>query len=101
MTNVAKGAKDAEIKRTLRGADQPLKVSKTLKKLTAVSYKIADKLGSRFPFRIIGLDMGIDKKGKIWFIEANTKPSFHGLKKFDPVQYRRYFRAKKQIESGK
>lgn len=101
VTNVARGAKDAKIKRALQGADQPLNVPKTLKKLTAVSYKIAKKLGSRFPLRIIGLDMGIDKKGKIWFIEANTKPSFHGLKKFDPIQYRRYFRAKKQIESGK
>ncbi|MGU3471018.1 YheC/YheD family protein [Paenibacillus sp. D51F] len=100
VTNVAKGARDARIKEILRGADQPLNVSKVLKELTGVSYKIARKLGSRFPFRIVGLDMGIDKKGKVWFIEANTKPSFHGLKKFDPVQYRMYLSAKKQIEAS-
>ncbi|HEY2493168.1 MAG TPA: YheC/YheD family protein [Paenibacillus sp.] len=99
VTNVAKGARDARIKEILRGADQPLNVSRVLKKLSRVSYKVARKLGSYFPLRIVGLDMGIDKKGKVWFIEANTKPSFHGLKKFDPVQYRRYLHAKKRIEA--
>lgn len=100
VTNVAKGARDVQIKQVLQGADQPLHVSNVLNKLSDVSYKIARKLGSHFPFRIVGLDMGIDKKGKVWFIEANTRPSFHGLKKFDPVQYRRYLLAKKQIEAG-
>lgn len=99
VTNVAKGARDAKIRDILRGADQPLNVSRVLKKLTGVSYKIARKLGSSFPFRIVGLDMGIDKKGKVWFIEANTNPSFHGLRKLDPVQYRRYLHAKKRIEA--
>jgi glutathione synthase/RimK-type ligase-like ATP-grasp enzyme len=99
ITNVAKGARDAKIEQVLRGADQGLNVPSVLKELSGVSYKIARKLGSRFPLRIVGLDMGIDKKGKVWFIEANTNPSFHGLNKFDPVQYRRYFRAKKQIEA--
>ncbi|MFM1650924.1 YheC/YheD family protein [Brevibacillus sp. B_LB10_24] len=99
VTNVAKGARDARIMEVLRGADQSFHVSRVLKKLTVVSYKIAYKLGSRFPIRIVGLDMGIDKKGKVWFIEANTNPDFRGLKKLDPVQYRRYLRAKRQIEA--
>lgn len=100
VTNVAKGARDAKIEEVLRGADQRLHVPTVLKELKNVSYKIARKLGSRFPFRIVGLDMGIDKKGKVWFIEANTRPAFHGLKKLDPVQYRRYLHAKKQIEAS-
>lgn len=100
VTNVAKGARDAKILDILRGADQPLNVQKVLKILKNVSYGIARKLGARFPFRIVGLDMAIDKKGKVWFLEANTKPNFHGLRKLDPVQYRRYLRAKKQIEAN-
>lgn len=96
VTNVAKGARDANINKILRGADQPLNDSKILQQLSSVSYKIANKLGAHFPVKMLGLDMGIDKKGKVWFIEANTNPSFHGLKKFDPVQYKRYFDAKKQ-----
>jgi hypothetical protein len=55
--------------------------------------------GMHFPFRIVGLDMGIDSKGKVWFIEANTKPNFHGLGKLDPKQYQRYLRAQKLIDS--
>lgn len=100
VTNVAKGARDAKMKETLQGADQSLNVPKVLKNLTDVSYKIAKKLGARFPFRIVGLDMGIDKKGKVWFIEANTKPGFQGLQKIDPVQYRKYLRVKKLIEAN-
>jgi len=100
VTNVAKGARDAKIEEVLRGADQRLNVPAVQEELSDVSYKIARKLGSRFPLRIVGLDMGIDKKGKVWFIEANTRPGFNGLKKFDPVQYRRYLRAKKQIEAS-
>lgn len=101
VTNVAKGARDARIKKILRGADQPLNVPKILKKLRRLSYKIAHQLGSRFPIRIVGLDMGIDKKGKIWFIEANTDPNFHGLKKLDPVQYRKYLRVKRRMQAKK
>ncbi len=101
VTNVAKGARDARIKEILRGADQPLHVSRVLWTLSDVSYKIARKLGSRFSFRILGLDMGIDKRGKVWFIEANTKPNFHGLKKLDPIQYRRYLQAKRRIEASR
>lgn len=100
VTNVAKGARDAKLKETLQGADQPLNVSRVLNNLARVSSKVVYKLGSCFPFRIVGLDMAIDKKGKVWFIEANTKPSFDGLRKFDPVQYRRYLKAKKQIEAN-
>lgn len=100
VTNVAKGARDANINKILRGVDQSLNDTKILKKLTSVSYKIADKLGSRFPVNMLGLDMGVDKKGKVWFIEANTNPSFRGLKRFDPIQYRKYLDAKKKTAAN-
>ncbi|KEQ22694.1 YheC/YheD family protein [Paenibacillus tyrfis] len=97
VTNIAKGAKDTKIIRTLKGIDQSLKPYKVLEELINVSYQVAQKLGSQFPLTIVGLDMGIDKKGKVWFIEANTRPDFKGLRKFDPVQYQRYLRAKKML----
>ncbi|WP_165842227.1 YheC/YheD family protein [Paenibacillus xerothermodurans] len=98
VTNVARGAKDAKILETLRAADQPLPVPKILKELRHVSHQIAQKLGSRFPIRIVGLDMAVDRKGKIWFIEANTQPNMHGLQQLDPKQYRRYLRAKRFMQ---
>lgn len=101
VTNVAKGARDAKILPTLRGIDQRLNASKLMKELESLSYRIAHKLGSVFPFRIIGLDMAIDKNGKIWCLEANTNPNFHGLEKLDPVQYRRYLQARRQMKARK
>ena len=100
VTNVAQGAKDKKIEPTIRGADQNFKASEKLLELKALSYRIAKKLGSRFSVGILGLDMGIDRYGKIWFIEANTNPSFHGLRKIDPVQYRRYLIAKRKMRKA-
>ncbi|WP_281282490.1 YheC/YheD family protein [Paenibacillus piri] len=95
VTNIAKGAKDIRINRTLKGIDQPLNRLEVMRELIDVSYQIVQILGSRFPLKIIGLDMGIDKKGRVWFIEANTRPDFKGLGSLDLKQYRRYLEAKK------
>lgn len=100
VTNIAQGAIDEKIDSTLRGIDQPINIPKVKKQLELLSYRIARILGKRFPFQILGLDMGIDRNGKVWFIEANTLPSFHGLRKVDPVQYRRYLHAKRLIEAN-
>ncbi|CAM3750049.1 YheC/YheD family protein [Alicyclobacillus pomorum] len=97
VTNVSKGAKDVKIIKTLQGLDQPLNVFEVQRELIDISYQMAQILGSHFPFNIVGLDMGIDKHGKIWFIEANTKPDFKGLRKLDRNQYRRYLEAKRLI----
>lgn len=95
VTNVAKGAQDVKIIKTLQGIDQPLNILEVQRELIDASYQIAQILGSHFPFNIVGLDMSIDKKGKIWFIEANTKPDFRGLRKLDRNQYQKYIAAKK------
>lgn len=100
VTNIAKGAKDVKFIKALKGADQPLNVFEVQRELIDVSHQIVQILDSHFPLTIIGLDMGIDKKGKIWFIEANTKPDFSGLKSFDRKQYKKYLKAKKLIRNS-
>ncbi|WP_407655186.1 YheC/YheD family protein [Alicyclobacillus dauci] len=97
VTNVAKGAQDVTITKTLRKLDQRLNVYRVLQELIDVSYQTAQILGAKFPLKIVGLDMAIDKRGKIWFIEANTKPDFRGLRSLDPKQYKRYITAKRLI----
>jgi D-alanine-D-alanine ligase-like ATP-grasp enzyme len=79
----------------LKGTDQSLNRSETIRDLIDASQQIAQILGSRFPLNILGLDMGIDKKGYIWFIEANTKPDCKGLEMIDRKLYRKYLRAKR------
>lgn len=95
VTNVAKGAKDYNLYRLLKRTDQSLNRSETIRELLDTSHQIAQILSSRFPLNILGLDMGIDKKGQIWFIEANTRPDCKGLEKIDRKLYRKYVRAKR------
>lgn len=46
--------------------------------------------------RIFGLDMGLDKKGHVWIIEANKAPSMsHFIKMKNFVMYRRIMKYKK------
>ncbi|MBB6669655.1 YheC/YheD family protein [Cohnella nanjingensis] len=97
VTNVSKGALDVEVVKALQNADQRLNAVRVMRDLIDVSYQIAQRLGSRFPLKIIGLDMGIDKKGNVWFIEANTKPDCIGLEHLDRKLYRRYRRAKRML----
>ncbi|WP_255807647.1 YheC/YheD family protein [Cohnella mopanensis] len=100
VTNVSKGAKDYNLYRLLKGTDQRLNRSEIIRELIDASQQIAQILGSRFPLKILGLDMGIDKRGNIWFIEANTKPDCKGLEKIDRGLYRKYLRAKKIMRNG-
>lgn len=97
VTNIAKGGKDHHVLKTLRGIDQRLNTLETLRELVDVSHQIVQVLNSRFPLQIVGLDMGIDKRGKIWFIEANTKPDCQGLENLDRKLYKKYREAKKLI----
>jgi len=100
VTNVAKGAKDYNLYKLLKRTDQSLDRSDTIRDLLDASHQIAQILGSRFPLKIVGLDMGIDKRGYIWFIEANTKPDCKGLENIDRKLYRKYLRAKKIMRDG-
>ena len=97
VTNVAKGGTDARIMPTLRRMQPPVDAEAMRLQLKRVSGRIVSVLGTRFPVRILGLDMAIDKERHIWFIEANTNPNFHGLRRIDPAGYRRFIRARKQI----
>jgi D-alanine-D-alanine ligase-like ATP-grasp enzyme len=57
-------------------------------------------LDSHFLLQIVGLDMGIDQKGNVWFIEANTKPVQKGMENLDRKLYQKYLEAKKLIGKG-
>lgn len=97
VTNVAKGGVDARITPTLRRMQPPVNVQVMRRRIRTVSGRIVHILGARFPVRILGLDMAIDRHRHLWFIEANTNPNFKGLRKLDPVMYRRYARAQRLI----
>ncbi len=96
VTNVAKGAQDYPLIEIMQKYDQKKDPMATLRDLVSVAQQVCNILGSKFPLRIIGLDMAIDKKGKVWFIEANTQPQCARLKrvndKFTRQKYKKAIR---------
>lgn len=98
VTNVSKGAQDYPLNDILRQYDQREDPLATLRELVNLAHEIANILGSNFPLRIIGLDMAIDKKGKVWFIEANTQPQCARCKQVnDKISKHKYEIARKII----
>lgn len=61
------------------------------KKIKRVALLSANHLGKLyFGHRIFGLDMGLDKKGRVWVIEANLKPLLSHFRKLgNQKMYRR------------
>ena len=100
VTNVSKGAEDFYLKYILENYDQKEDTLATFIDLIDLSHQIAYLLSVEFPLRIIGLDMAIDKEGKIWFIEANTNPQCAKCKKVnDNISVAKYDQARKIIKS--
>ncbi|RKN79162.1 YheC/YheD family protein [Paenibacillus ginsengarvi] len=59
-------------------------------KLKSTAMKAVRQLHKYYPIDTVGMDMGVDTKGKVWIIEANFKPAkslFRKLK--DKSAYRR------------
>lgn len=101
VTNVAKGAQDYPLNDILQKYDQRQDPMVDLRELVDLAHQIAHLLGAKFPFRIIGLDMAIDKQGKLWFIEANTKPQCARCEQVnDDISQEKYCKAKKIISAG-
>jgi D-alanine-D-alanine ligase-like ATP-grasp enzyme len=62
----------------LKGAN----TDKLLGDIDNAALRVAQKLAEVSPHhRIWGLDMGIDSDGKLWIIEANSKPGMKGFKR--------------------
>ncbi|WP_167577456.1 YheC/YheD family protein [Ammoniphilus sp. YIM 78166] len=87
------------ISKVLYESDQRFNPFATFRELMDVSYQIANTLGRQFPFGILGLDLAVDKKGNIWFIEANTSPAIKPMRKTNDRKWYRIVReAQKNIE---
>lgn len=50
------------------------KVHASLHQIAKLSYMIAKAVNKRHSSRELGIDFGIDRNGRIWIIEANSKP---------------------------
>jgi len=81
-TNYNQGGKLAYLRETLKGSGYSDKrVAETRAKL----YRLGETAGKCFDkhgggFRELGLDVAIDKSGRYWILETNTRPQFYPLR---------------------
>jgi len=57
--------------------------------IQAVSLEIGQFLGNRFSNAVYGIDLGLDRTGKVWIIEVNTQPNLGILGELDPRMKKR------------
>ncbi|WP_088832802.1 YheC/YheD family protein [Paenibacillus tyrfis] len=75
VTNYHKGGHGVKLKRVLsRLFTKRKKVKSTLRKIKKISRLMARTINKRHSIRELGVDLGIEKNGRIWIIEANSRP---------------------------
>lgn len=102
VTNVAQGATDYPLHDILRKYDQRRDPLVTFRELADLSHQIASVLGSAFGMKIVGLDLALDKKGRIWFLEANNQPQCARCKLVnDKISREKYEKARRRLAEEK
>jgi hypothetical protein len=76
VTNYHKGGHAEPLLKVLSTllANNSSKVNDCLNRITKISYIIAETINKRHSIRELGIDLGIEKNGRLWIIEANSKP---------------------------
>jgi len=92
ISNLAAGGQAMAIEEAVRRADAPIDDAAGFKEDIAYFCRQfcfwLDQLeGHRFAE--YGIDLAVDRTGKLWFIEANFRPGYQGFRTFDEAAYRR------------
>ncbi|MFC4598899.1 YheC/YheD family protein [Cohnella hongkongensis] len=91
VTNFHRGGKVAGFRETLKGAGYS---DSGIREAYGRLSFLGEAAGACFDrhrdgFREIGLDVAIDRKGRCWILEANTRPQYYPLRSVDKSAYRR------------
>jgi hypothetical protein len=83
VTNYHQGGKLALAEPTLRSAGyNEAQIRRYLRELKTLSLQTARCFDRKNPrFKELGLDVALDRKGRLWILEVNTRPNFYALKK--------------------
>jgi glutathione synthase/RimK-type ligase-like ATP-grasp enzyme len=87
-TNLKKGARVVTVKKALQKSNiKNLNLNKLIADLDSVTLNAVKSLTSSFPKRTIwGIDLAVDKSGKVWIIEANSLPGIRGFRKLSDLR---------------
>lgn len=90
-TNVVGGAKRYMVRDALeKSSVQTLNIESILSEMNRVTNDFTHCLTASYPEHTIwGFDLGVDKSGQVWVIEANSRPVLHGLADFSPQMFQR------------
>lgn len=91
VTNMVIGGTASTVREYLLGIGYTSKSAKAaIRRLKAMSLQIARHYGRGYSNAIFGLDIGMDRSGKFWLIEANTAPQLSIFKagKLTPEEQR-------------
>lgn len=95
ITNIAYGGRalglGEAVEAAFGGGIDPAEAEAAIRELAHRVCLMLDRTGESFGE--FGIDLAFDRAGKLWFIEANVVPTFHGFEKLDPVLYRRLLAA--------
>ncbi|NBD27183.1 YheC/YheD family protein [Paenibacillus glycinis] len=82
VTNYHQGGKLALIEPTLRRSGcSPVQINRYKRRLKTLGRQTArcfDRHSTRF--KELGLDVALDRQGRLWILEVNTRPNFNALK---------------------
>jgi hypothetical protein len=76
VTNYQKGGHAESLRKVLSTLfpNNSKKVKSRLDRIDKLSYTIAETLDEQHSLRELGVDLAIEKNGRIWIIEANSRP---------------------------
>lgn len=90
ITNVAAGGHILTIEEYLRKLGYTKKEQQQFfKRFNNLSTDVGKQMSKMYRNTIYGLDIGMDRKGHLWIIEANTRPDNRFLPKYNAKMYRR------------
>ncbi|MEH7352352.1 YheC/YheD family protein [Neobacillus drentensis] len=94
LTNIARGGEAITLEEVISKAGNHLTIEKVEKNILKVCKEFCDLMDKKDEhYAEYGLDIGLDKEGYPWIIEANIFPSFKGFKAMD---YNRYLKIRYQ-----
>jgi glutathione synthase/RimK-type ligase-like ATP-grasp enzyme len=76
VTNYQKGGHAESLRKVLSSLfpNNSEKVKSRLERIDQLSYTIAETLDEQHNLRELGVDLAIEKNGRMWIIEANSRP---------------------------
>jgi glutathione synthase/RimK-type ligase-like ATP-grasp enzyme len=104
VTNYQKGGHAESLRKVLSKLfkNNRSKVKSRIYQIERLSYRVAETLSKQHAIRELGIDIALEKNGRLWIIEANSKPGhmlFTQLR--DKTKIRRIMRYKRVIKQWK